>query len=191
MLKEIINKRRAFRSFKPLEITEDLIKDLSECARLAPSCYNNQPWRYVFVYGSEALTELHNALPKANAWAKAASLMIAVFSKKELDCIVKEREYYLFDTGTATGFIILRATELGLVAHPMAGFDEDKAKKILHIPEDMTLITLIAVGTYSEEISPDLNEKQIELEKKRPERFPLEKFIFHNRFVINEVRDEK
>ena len=186
MLREIINKRRASRSLKPLEITEDLIKDLSEYAQLAPSCYNNQPWRYVFVYGSEALAELHNALPKANSWAKAASLIIAVFSKKELDCLVKGREYYLFDTGTATGFIILRATELGLVAHPMAGFDEDKAKNILHIPADMTLITLIAVGTYSEEISPDLNEKQIELEKKRPERFPLEKFVFHNRFVINE-----
>ena len=186
MLKDIINKRRAYRSLKPLEVTEDLIKDLSQCAGLAPSCYNNQPWRYVFVYGNEALAELHNALPKANGWAKAASLIIAVFSKKELDCIVKGREYYSFDTGMATAFLILRATELGLVAHPMAGFDEDKAKEILHIPSDMTLIALIAVGTYSEEISPDLNEKQIEHEKKRPERFPLEKFVFHNKFTLSE-----
>ncbi|MEQ8187433.1 MAG: nitroreductase family protein [Candidatus Eremiobacterota bacterium] len=184
MLKDIINKRRAYRSLKPLEVTEDLIKDFSQCAGLAPSCYNNQPWRYVFVYGNEALAELHNALPKANAWAKAASLIIAVFSKKELDCIVKGREYYSFDTGMATAFLILRATELGLVAHPMAGFDEDKAKEILNIPSDMTLITLIATGTYSDEISPELNEKQREQEKKRPERFPLEKFVFHNKFIV-------
>jgi len=182
-LKEIINKRRAYRSLKPLDVTEELIKDLAECAGLAPSCYNKQPWRYVFVYDTEALTELHSALPKGNSWAKSASLIIAVFSKKELDCILKEREYYLFDTGTATGFLILRATELGLVAHPMAGFDEDKAKEILHIPSDMKLITLIAVGKISKEISSELNEKQVEFEKHRPERFPQEKFVFQNKFV--------
>jgi len=183
MLKELLEKRRAYRTLKPVEVTEELIKDLAECAGLAPSCFNNQPWRYVFVYGHERLEEFHKALSKANDWARAASLIIAVFSKKELDCVVKDREYYLFDTGTATGFMILRATELGLVAHPMAGFDEDKAKEILNIPSDMKLIALIAVGKISQEISPDLNEKQVELEKNRPERLPLEKFIFHNKYL--------
>jgi len=94
------------------------------------------------------LKQLHGAMSKGNAWVQAASLIIAVFSKKELDCLIKEREYYLFDTGMATAFIILRATELGLVAHPIAGFNEDAVKEILGIPEEMRLITLVIVGKH-------------------------------------------
>ncbi|MCX6667449.1 MAG: nitroreductase family protein, partial [Euryarchaeota archaeon] len=47
-VKEAIKKRRAYRSFLPVEITKDLINDLAECAQLTASCFNNQPWRYVF-----------------------------------------------------------------------------------------------------------------------------------------------
>jgi hypothetical protein len=51
-------------------------------------------------------------------------MIIAVFSQKDLDCIRRGgREYYLFDTGMATAFMILRAMGLGLVAHPIAGFN--------------------------------------------------------------------
>ena len=182
MLKNLLEKRRAYRSLKPLEVTDELINDLAACAGLAPSCYNNQPWRYVFVYEEEALKKLQGALPKANGWAKKASLLVAVFSRKDFDCLVKEREYYLFDTGTATGFMILRATEMGLVAHPMAGFDEEKAKEALNIPADMKVITLIAIGKYSEEIDHDLPEKMVEIEKKRPERKKVEEFVYKNNF---------
>jgi nitroreductase len=69
-------------------------------------------------------------------------MIIAVFSRVDYDCVIRAREYYLFDTGMATAFITLRATELGLVAHPIAGFDENKAKDTLGIPDDMRLTTL-------------------------------------------------
>jgi nitroreductase len=72
----------------------------------------------------------------------------------------------------------LRATELGLVAHPIAGYNEDAVKEILGIPQDMEVIALIIVGKHSETISPLLTEKQAEAEKKRPERLPLEKFAY-------------
>ncbi len=183
MLKELIEKRRAYRSLIHTDITEELVKDLAECAQLAPSCFNNQPWRFVFVYDPSRLTELHKALPEANAWAKSASMIIAVFSRKDLDCNIKEREYFLFDTGMATAFIILRATELDLVAHPIAGFDEQQAKTILGIPDEMRLITLVMVGPKAEEMSPALNEKQRALELERPGRHPLEKLAFHNHYT--------
>lgn len=175
-LKEVIEKRRAYRSLEPCKIDEELIKDLAEYASLAPSCYNNQPWRFVFVYKKEMLEKIFESLPKGNSWAKSASMIIAVFSKKELDCIPGNREYFLFDTGMATAFLILRATDLGLVAHPIAGYDEERVKEILRIPEDMTLITLIIVGKKSKEINPLLSEKQIGWEKKRPERLKFEEF---------------
>jgi len=181
-VKQAINERRAYRSLDPVTITQELVQDLSESAQLCASCFNNQPWRYVFVHDPEVLSELHEALFKGNAWAKAASMIIAVFSKKDLDCLIKGKEYYLFDTGMATAFIILRATELGLVAHPIAGFSENKAKEVLGIPDDMTLITLVVVGKHSETISPVLSEKQVGWEKERPERLPLRDFAYLNRF---------
>ncbi|MEO0137733.1 MAG: nitroreductase family protein [candidate division WOR-3 bacterium] len=182
-VKQTIERRRAYRSLEPTEITNDLIEDLANCARLFCSCFNNQPWRYVFVYDKTILTALHSALSPGNEWAQSASMIIAVFSKPEFDCIMKDgRRYYLFDTGMATAAMILRATELGLVAHPIAGYNQQKVKEILKIPEDMEVITLIIIGKHSDKINPVLSEKQIGAEKIRPERLPLEKFIWHNQY---------
>jgi nitroreductase len=181
-VKQTIQARRAYRSLEPVEITEELIRDLAESARLTPSCFNNQPWRFVFVHDPEVLKELHGAMSRGNQWVQAASMIIAVFSREDLDCRIKARNYYLFDTGMATAFIMLRATELGLVAHPIAGYREDQVKEILGIPEDMQVITLLNVGKHSETISPLLSEKQVESEEERPERLPLEEFAYVNVF---------
>jgi nitroreductase len=182
-VEEAIRMRRAYRSLEPVEITGELIKTLAESAQLFCSCFNNQPWRYIFVYDKDILKELHSALSKGNEWAQSASMIIVVFSKQEYDCIMKDgRRYYLFDTGMATASMILRATELGLVAHPIAGFDPAKVKQILNIPEEMEVITLVIVGKHSERMNPVLSEKQIEAEKNRPERLPVEKFVWHNKY---------
>ena len=130
-----IQARRAYRSLEPVEISEELIRDLAESAQLAPSCNNNQPWRFVFVHDPEVL---------------------------------------------AVAFVMLRATELGLVAHPVAGYNEETVKEILGIPEEMQVITLVNVGKHSETIGPLLSEKQAEREMTRPERLPLEEFAYVN-----------
>ena len=170
---EAIIRRRAYRSLEEIEITEELVKDLAEHASLAPSCFNHQAWRYDFVYGGENLEGVKSSLSKGNEWAQAASMIIAVYSRVDYDCDLKGREYYLFDAGLSVGILLLRATELGLVAHPIAGYDENAAKKALGIGDDMKLITLIIVGRKSEGVSGILSEIQAEAEKERPERLPL------------------
>jgi len=180
---DAIKARRAFRSLDPVQVTPDMVQDLAQCAQLAASCFNNQPWRFVFVYEPEPLMNMMTALSKGNEWIHHASLVIAVFSKKEYDCAMKDgREYYLFDTGMAVATLILRATELGLVAHPIAGFKPEAVKEILGIPPDMNVITLINIGRHAADIKPELSEKQIADEKNRPERMPLEKFVHHNKY---------
>jgi nitroreductase len=181
-VKEAILKRRAYRSLEPIEITDELIRDLAGCAQLSASCFNNQPWRFVFVYAPAMLKKMHEALSPGNEWARSASLIIAVLSKKEFDCVIKDRVYHQFDTGMATAFLILRATELGLVAHPIAGYSPKKTREILGIPEDLEVITLVNVGKHSTSANPLLSEKQVEAEKQRPERFPLEKFVYVNKY---------
>ena len=181
-VKKAIRIRRAYRSLEPVEITKELIEDLSTCTQLAASCFNNQPWRYVFVYDTNMLTTLHEALSSGNEWAYHSSLIIAVLSKKEYDCIIRDRLYYQFDVGMATAQLILRATELGLVAHPIAGFSPKKVRQILHIPDDIEVITLIIVGKHSSAVNSDMSEKQQQAEGTRPKRKSLSEFVFHNMY---------
>jgi nitroreductase len=177
-----IETRRATRSLEPVEITLDLVHDLAFHARLAPSCSNNQPWRFVFVFEPEKLEAMKAVFNEGNKWCQAASLIIAVFSRRDDDCVVKDREYHQFDTGLATAFLLLRATELGLVAHPIAGFSPKKTRETLGIPEEFQVITLVLVGKRSATSSPVLSAKQLEAETTRPARLAFEKFAFVNTY---------
>ena len=187
---ETIKLRRAYRSLEPIEISDTLIMDLAEKAQLATSCMNKQPWNYIFVKDKEQLEKLFTTLSKGNKWVERASLIIAVFSQLENDCIIGERLYYLFDTGMATAFIILRATELGLVAHPIAGFNEERAKQILKIPVEMRLITLVIIGKHSNEINPVLSEAMKLGEKQRPPRKALSEFVYIGEYSDSSKNNE-
>ena len=158
---------------------------MAELVKISPSCANQQPWNFIFIKEKEQLNRLFTTLSTGNKWVKNASMIIAVFSKPENDCIIGERYYYLFDTGMATAMLILRATELGLVAHPIAGFKEEKAKEILKIPDEMRLITLVIIGKHSNEINPVLSDAMKLGEKHRPPRKKLEDFV-----SINNYRDK-
>jgi nitroreductase len=177
-----IEARRAYRSLAFVEIDDDLVRDLARHARLAPSCNNNQPWRFVFVRDPAALAGLHEALTPGNAWMKAAPMLIAVCGRVEDDCVIKDREYLLLGLGLATAFLVLRATELGLVADPVAGFSPAKTRAALGIPEDHKVITVIAVGRKADALNPVLSPKQIQQEAERPERLPLDRFAFIDGF---------
>jgi nitroreductase len=83
----------------------------------------------------------------------------------------------------ATEAMILRATELGLVAHPIAGYSPRKTREILGIPDDIDVIALIIVGKHTDKINPVLSDKQVEAEKKRPERMAIDEFVYINRYI--------
>ncbi len=182
-VKDIIEKRRAYRSLEKIEITQKLLDELISSARLSPSCFNNQPWRYVFVHEKETLEGMFDTLSKGNEWATRASMIIAVVSREDFDCQIYDRTYNLFDTGMATAFMILRATELGLVAHPIAGYSPKKVRAVLDIPDDMQVITLVIVGKHADDINELLSEKQIQDEKKRPERKPIDELFYFNKYT--------
>ncbi|MFH1447509.1 MAG: nitroreductase family protein [Candidatus Micrarchaeota archaeon] len=179
-LEKTIQERRSYRSLEPAEITNELVRELASAASLAPSCYNNQPWRFVFIYDAEMLGKIRETLSKGNEWARKGSMIIAVIGKKEDDCVIGERTYYQFDIGMATGFLLLKATELGLVAHPIAGYSPKKVRVVLGVPGEFEVITLLIVGKKHEGLE-GLSEQQVENEKTRPERLCFEKFAYLNR----------
>ena len=189
-VKETIEKRRSYRSLEPVEITLDLIMDLAEMAKITPSCGNKQPWRFVFVYDKQVLQQLFTVLSEGNKWVEKASMIMGVFSEPKNDCRIGERLYYLFDTGMATAFIMLRATELGLVAHPIAGFDESSAKEILGVPNAMRLITLVIVGRHTETVNPVLSDSMKLGEKQRPPRKALSEFVYIGEYSDSSKNNE-
>jgi nitroreductase len=187
-LRKVIAERRAYRALESVEITEAMIREVMDDVRLAPSCFNNQSWRFVFVFESAALAAMKTALNKGNAWAQAASMIVAVASRKDLDCVIpakdyQEREYFLFDTGMAAAYLILRLTERGLVAHPIAGYSEQTAKQAIGMPDDMKLITLLIVGRRTEGVSAALSDSQKTSELTRPPRKPFEEVAFLNAYA--------
>lgn len=147
-VQEAIEKRRAYSILENTEITDEILDLLTKAAQLSPSCYNNQPWRILFIRSKERLAEFKQVLTKGNDWAFAASMIAVVFAKKEDDCVIHDRKYYLFDTGIAVGQMLLQATELGLVAHPIAGYSPQKIRKITNIPEDYKIIAMIIFGKH-------------------------------------------
>lgn len=176
-VKDAIEKRRAYRVLEPVIITDETISLLGKAAQFAPSCFNNQPWRFIFIRDKKKLEDLFPALPPNNTWVKEASLIIAAFADKKNDCIIKEREFYLFDLGLACQSIILQATELELVAHPIAGFSPVKAKEILGIPDHYNLLTLIIIGKKLEKYPEPYSEEQQKKEINRPQRRKIEQII--------------
>jgi nitroreductase len=186
-LREAIEARRAYRSLEPAPVPEALVLEAMERVRRAPSCSNNQPWRFVVAQGDRPLAAVKAALNRGNAWAQAAPVIVAVLSRRDLDCVIEPpnrpaREYFLFDTGMATAYLLLLLTEAGLVAHPIAGYSQRAAAEAVGAPEGMSVVALIIVGRRSAEPSPVLSEKQLASERARPARKAVDEFAFIDRF---------
>lgn len=179
---EEIELRRARRAINPeIKISRNDLELLIKAATLAPSCFNNQPWRFVVFDDPEVLEKVKENLSGGNYWAKKAPSIIGVFVRKEDDCSLSEgRDYFLFDAGLAVGNLLLQATRMGIIAHPVAGYDPLRIKKLLKVPEDFTLITLIILG-YKGKIS-SLSEKHRHLEISERNRKSLQEVMAFNSF---------
>lgn len=147
---DLLWKRHATRSISPEPLPDAVIDDLVEAARLAPSCFNKQPWRYLFLTGEEALAKGREVLAKGNEpWAGRAPLLIIAHTRPADDCQLPGRDYHQFDLGLSVMNLMLAATEHDLVARPMAGFDPDRARDVFDLPDDAQPLVMLAVGKPS------------------------------------------
>jgi nitroreductase len=167
---EAIRRRRALRALDSRPIDDEILSALVNAVVLSASCFNNQPWNLVICSGEESLRGVRAALPKGNAWATRAPLIVVVASREEDDCQLSDRRNYnLFDCGLSIGQMLLQATELGLVAHPIAGYDPAKVREALGIPDDHVIITLVVCGFHGNDDTL-LSDKQRVAEVARPSR---------------------
>jgi nitroreductase len=129
-------------------VTDEELMTLFEAARWAPSSYNNQPWRILYARReTEPWPLFFGLLVEGNqAWAKDAAALLLFVSKETFDFNGKPYPTHSFDTGAAWENLALQATMLGLVTHGMQGFDYERARAELRIPEGFRVEAMIAVG---------------------------------------------
>jgi nitroreductase len=89
---QAVHERRAFRSLLPADVSDDLVRDLARHAQLAPSCFNNQPVRFVFVRDPAALEALRPALSGGNRWAHDVSLIVCGRRNPEPSPVLSEKQ---------------------------------------------------------------------------------------------------
>ncbi len=178
--------RRANRALSDKPVPADVRQRILTAATLAPSCFNNQPWRFMAVTAPAALEKIHQALPGANYWVKKAPMVVAVVTRPEEDCQLSDRrDYALFDCGLATQNLVLQAVKEGVFAHPIAGFDPLKVKELFQIPDPYIVITLVAIGYPGDD--SHLTEKHLKLETGPRVRKGESEVICHDAWEIEAV----
>lgn len=171
----LLAQRWSPRSMTGEPLPHDELLSLFEAARWAPSSYNNQPW--VFLYAqrdTEHWDLFFNLLVEFNqSWTKNAAALVVVVSRKNFYHNEKPCPTHSFDTGAAWMSLAIEATSRGLVAHGMAGFDYEKARKDLEIPDDYQVEAMIAIGKQApkEKLPPALQEKEAPAPRKSLKEF--------------------
>jgi nitroreductase len=182
LLKEIYE-RRSLRALKEDKIPREEINTLVKAATLAPSCFNKQPWRFIAADEKIVLNQVFQSLTDANYWVKKCPAIIAVMTEISLGCSLSDRrDYALFDTGLAVMNMMLQAESMGIVAHPLAGFDPLKIKAFFKVPDAYIVIALVALGYRGGNIET-LNGKHKEAETSARSRKPIDEILFYNRWL--------
>jgi len=175
----LFHERWSPRAFDKRDVSPAELAKVFEAARWAPSSSNAQPWRFlVGTRNSEAHKKIHEALVDFNKeWAGHAPVLILGTALAVNPKTDKPNQYALFDLGAASSYLTLQAASQGLVAHQMAGFSHETARRLLEIPENYALGSVIALGNQGEP-SALPNPKLVERELAPRERKPLSEIAF-------------
>lgn len=167
LIPEIAGRRaqRAFAAAPVDEATQDL---LWRAVSVAPSHGNTQPSRLLVTGSRETRDRLIAALSEGNrTWASVAPLFAALCAVPSHDRPARNwdgstREMWAFETGIAAGNLMAQATGLGLIAHPMAGYDEPSVRNVFGAPDDVRVLAVFAIGYPGDPatLPDDLRERE-------------------------------
>src|SRR3989344_2665269 len=162
-------------------MSEEELMPLFEAARWAPSSFNSQPWRFIYAKrNTEDWNVLFNLMGEFNqSWAKNASVLVVVISRKFFEHNEKPSRTHSFTTGSAWQNLALEASSRGLVAHGMEGFDYEKARKDLEVPDDYDIAAMIAIGKKGKK---DFLPEELQKIETPSNRKPLKDIIMEGKF---------
>ncbi|MGB9768555.1 MAG: nitroreductase family protein [Dictyoglomus sp.] len=140
-----IKSRVSVRKFLEKEVPKEILEDLIDCGRLAPSGYNRQPWIFLVVTDKE----LKNRLAEITPWGrflKEAGAGILIFCEKDAETALE-------DACAAGENIIIAAQSYGLgtcwINSYKKAYSED-VKRLVKCPNNMELMVMLAVGYPAE-----------------------------------------
>lgn len=163
------------------EISDIELMRLFEAARWAPSSYNGQPWRFIYAKrNSEHWDNLYNLMVDFNkSWAKNAAVLVVIVSRKNFEQNEQPSVTHQFDAGAAWENLALQGETQGLVTHGMQGFDYERARRELLIPDGFNVLAMVAIGkpAAKESLPPELQQREQPSDRK-----PLTEIIMEGQF---------
>ena len=175
----VFHERWSARSFAADPVSIADLHRIFEAARWSASAYNEQPWRFVVGRTDDAT---HRAIAISlmgfnQEWAARAPVLILAVAHTRFSHNGTDNNYALYDLGAAVTQLTLQAAVLGMTTHQMAGFDHQKARALLGIPEEFALGAAVALGYQGE---PDVltNERLHGLETSARSRKPLSELVY-------------
>lgn len=146
--------RRAYRAFSDQKLDRALLASLFEAARLAPSAFNEQPWRYIVATADNrpAFAKLVSCLTEMNQkWVGRAQAIMVTLARRTFGSKGTENRWRFHDAGLALANFMALATAHGLIAHPMAGFSVDRVRtEFPAIPDDFEPVAMVAIGYHGD-----------------------------------------
>jgi nitroreductase len=180
-INQLLLHRWSPRAMSGEEILDTELMRLFEAARWAPSSYNGQPWRFIYAKrNSEPWDKLFSLMVDFNkSWAKNAAVLVVVVSRKNFEHDGKPSVTHQFDAGAAWENLALQGETQGLVTHGMQGFDYEKARRDLSIPDTFDVLAMVAIGKPApKEILPT----DVQQREQASDRKPLSEIIMEGQF---------
>jgi len=143
-----------------------------EAAACAPSCNNEQPWRFVFCTreDKQVFNDYLDFLVESNrVWAKDAYALVISMTHTTFSRNGKPNRYAYHDTGMAVANLLLQAQALDIYVHQMGGFSLGKVREYFKLNGDIEPVAIMAVGYLGDgaSLSPELLKRD---ENRRPRK---------------------
>ncbi len=174
-INELIASRWSGRAYDAQRLlSREQIIALLEAARWAPSCYGDQPWRFIIfdkATADDAWSKALDCLAEGNRqWAQAAPMLLLACADSVLSKTGDNNRWGQYDTGAASENLCLQAAAMGLMTHQMGGFDAEKCRQVFAIPEQFTPMAMITVGYQLPEdaITGDMREREYSQRSRNP-----------------------
>lgn len=170
-VKEAIKTRRTVRKFKDEPVPDEVLLDILETAKWAPSPVNSQPWQFIIIRDKETLKKLREHAKYGAHLLDAPMAVAVVVSHIEGFHWYNEIQENKYAGAVVATHIMLSAWENG-VGTGWVSIERDKVNEILGVPSDHTVITVMPIGFSAEAVEPP----------KEDDRKPIEWIVFSEKF---------
>lgn len=156
----LITERFSVRSYTAQKVDKQVLLEVVEAARMAPSAVNYQPWHFIVITEEDDLNAIHEVYHRE--WFREAPAVIAVCADHNLSWKRKTdgKDFADIDAAIAIDHLILKATALNLGTCWVCNFNVEMARQKLALPDHVEPIALIPIG-YTDATPPVKSRKEL------------------------------